>query len=99
KQESMTMQLLRNGRSRTTGPRIAAAVAAVLFLAPALTQAQETGQEPLSNLKELKVVFDLKQGEPKALLSSLNAIDDMRQSLVEQEITPRMVLTFRGPAT
>jgi intracellular sulfur oxidation DsrE/DsrF family protein len=56
-------------------------------------------QEALAGLKEVKVAFDLTAGDPKALLGRLNIIDETRQSLIQQDVTPRFVLTFRGPAT
>lgn len=72
---------------------------AVLALSLASTHAQEADHRALAGLQEVKVAFDLKQGEPKALLSSLNAIDEMRESLIDRGVTPRIVLTFRGPAS
>lgn len=56
-------------------------------------------QEALSGLKEVKVAFDLTTGDAKALLGRLNVIDETRQSLIQQGVTPHFVLTFRGPAT
>ena len=56
-------------------------------------------QEALAGLKEVKVAFDLTAGDPKALLGRLNIIDETRQSLIQQGVTPHFVLTFRGPAT
>lgn len=81
-------------------PKAVAAAFAVLALSIASTHATETDdQAALAGLKEVKVVYDLKQGDPKALLSSLNAIDHTRRSLIEQGVTPHIVLTFRGPAS
>lgn len=77
-----------------------AAVFAVLTLTLASAQAQDADGHPaLAGLKEVKVAFDLKHGNPDALVSSLNAIDDMRQSMINQGVTPRIVLAFRGPAS
>ena len=56
-------------------------------------------QAALAGLKEVKVAFDLTAGDPKALLGRLSIIDETRQSLIEQGVTPHFVLTFRGPAT
>lgn len=53
----------------------------------------------LSGLKEVKVAFDLKEGNPKALLNRLDIIDETRQSLLSQGVTPHFILAFRGPAT
>ena len=56
-------------------------------------------QEALAGLNEVKVAFDLTAGDPKTLLGRLNVIDETRQSLIRQGVTPHFVLTFRGPAT
>ncbi len=56
-------------------------------------------QAALSGLKEVKVAFDLQNGDGKTLLKQLEVIDETRQSLIEQGVKPQFVLTFRGPAT
>jgi len=53
----------------------------------------------LAGLKSVKVAFDLKEGDGRQLLYRLNIIDETRQSLIRQGVTPEFVLTFRGPAT
>jgi intracellular sulfur oxidation DsrE/DsrF family protein len=53
----------------------------------------------LTGLKEVKVAFDIKEGDGKLLLSRLDVIDETRQSLIRQGITPHFILAFRGPAT
>src|SRR5216684_7157781 len=50
-------------------------------------------------LKDVKVAFDLKEGDGKLLLSRLDVIDETRQSLIQQGVTPHFILAFRGPAT
>jgi intracellular sulfur oxidation DsrE/DsrF family protein len=79
-----------------------------IFLAVAITLASASGpvlgagyddKEALAGLKEVKVAFDLTVGDPKILLGRLNVIDETRQSLIQQGVTPHFVLTFRGPAT
>jgi len=79
-----------------------AAVAAIALLAVAATPVYpETpkDQATLSGLKEVKVAFDLQNGDGKTLLKQLEVIDETRQSLIEQGVKPQFVLTFRGPAT
>ena len=76
----------------------AAAFAALMPFAQALA-ADYDDQAALAGLKEVKVAFDLTAGDPKALLGRLNIIDETRQSLISQGVTPHFVLTFRGPAT
>jgi intracellular sulfur oxidation DsrE/DsrF family protein len=53
----------------------------------------------LTGLKEVKVAFDIKEGNPKFLLNRLDIIDETRQSLIQQGVTPHFILAFRGPAT
>ena len=70
---------------------------AVLVFAPPSRAADDA--DALSGLKEVKVAFDIHEGDGKALLNRLNVIDETRQSLIKQGVTPRMVIAFRGPAT
>jgi intracellular sulfur oxidation DsrE/DsrF family protein len=53
----------------------------------------------LVGLKEVKVAYDIKEGDPKLLLNRLDIIDETRQSLIQQGVTPHFILAFRGPAT
>ena len=53
----------------------------------------------LSGLKEVKVGFDLKEGDGRLLLNRLEIIDETRQSLIQQGVKPRFIITFRGTAT
>lgn len=53
----------------------------------------------LAGIKEGKVVFDITEGDGKALVTRLESIEETRQDLVKQGITPRFVVSFRGPAT
>lgn len=53
----------------------------------------------LEGLKEMKVAFDITEGNPKALLAKLGIIEETRASLVRQGVTPRFVLAFRGEAS
>jgi intracellular sulfur oxidation DsrE/DsrF family protein len=53
----------------------------------------------LAGLKEVKVAYDIKEGNPKLLLNRLDIIDETRLSLLQQGVTPHFILAFRGPAT
>ena len=68
-----------------------------LSASPAFAQADDGAV--LAGLKEVKVSFDITTGEGNALLNRLNVIDETRQSLIKQGVTPSFVLAFRGPAT
>jgi intracellular sulfur oxidation DsrE/DsrF family protein len=73
---------------------------AVLAVAAAPVYAEAPkDQAALAGLKEVKVAFDLQNGDGKILLKQLEVIDETRQSLIDQGVKPQFVLTFRGPAT
>lgn len=74
------------------------AVAATLSCAPALAAGYDD-HNALQGAKEVKVAFDVTAGDAKALLGRLNIIDETRQSLIQQGVTPHFVIAFRGPAT
>ena len=48
---------------------------------------------------EMKIVYDVIEGNGEKLYGRIESIDITRESLVKQGVTPRFVLTFRGPAT
>lgn len=56
-------------------------------------------QEALAGAKEVKVAFDITTGDAKALLGRLKIIDETRQSLISQGVTPHFILSFRGGST
>jgi intracellular sulfur oxidation DsrE/DsrF family protein len=77
------------------------AVAAVLIsfaAAPALAQGVDD-KAALGDIKDVKVAFDLHEGDGKGLLNRLGVIDETRQSLIRQGVTPHFVIAIRGPAT
>lgn len=74
-------------------------VGAALFAGPAAWAAGYDDQDALQGAKQVKVAFDLTTGDAKALLGRLNIIDETRQSLIQQGVTPHFILSFRGPAT
>ena len=79
-----------------------AAVAAIALFAVAITPAHPEGfndKAALSGLNEVKVAFDVTNGDGKALLKELEVIDETRQSLIKQGVKPHFVIAFRGPAT
>jgi intracellular sulfur oxidation DsrE/DsrF family protein len=53
----------------------------------------------LAGLKAVKVAFDVKEGDAKGLLNRLKIIDETRESLIKQGVSPHFILAFRGPAT
>jgi intracellular sulfur oxidation DsrE/DsrF family protein len=73
------------------------AMAAFAVVSPPALAADDTAA--LAGLKEVKVGFDLKEGDGKLLLNKIEIIDETRQSLIQQGVKPHFVLAFRGPAT
>src|SRR5215470_5537841 len=72
----------------------------VMVSAPALGARVDAGDaNPVAGLRDAKVAFDITAGDAGRLLNILNTIDETRESLIKQGITPHFVLTFRGPAT
>jgi len=80
------------------GPLPFAAVLCSL-LATAAFASPSAETTPLAGMKEGKIIFDITEGDGKALLVRIESIDETRQDLIKQGITPRFVLSFRGPAT
>ena len=54
--------------------------------------------EPAAS-RDMKVAFDITDGNPKVVLAKLNIIDVTRKQLIESGVTPKMVLAFRGDAS
>ena len=74
---------------------VAAISVSVISHKPA--HAQDTAA--LSGLSDVKIAFDVTTGNAVALLRDLQVIDETRQSLINQGVTPHIVIAFRGPAT
>src|SRR5690348_15332775 len=53
----------------------------------------------LQGMKDGKVVYDITEGDGKALLNRLETIDETRRSMLEAGTMPHFVISFRGPAT
>jgi intracellular sulfur oxidation DsrE/DsrF family protein len=48
---------------------------------------------------EMKIAFDVTEGNPKALLGKLSTIEVTRQQLLDRGVSPRLVIAFRGDAS
>jgi uncharacterized protein len=55
--------------------------------------------DPGTGPNEMRVAFDVTDGNPKALLVKLSTIDLTRKQWIEHGVTPRIVLAFRGDAS
>lgn len=71
--------------------------AATVASSSALAQADD--HAALAGIKEVKVAFDVTEGDAKGLLNRISVIDETRASLLKQGVTPNFVIAFRGPAT
>jgi len=80
---------------------ISIAGAVGLLIAGAFTPLYAEGpdQAALADLSEVKIAFDMRNGDAKGLLRELDVIDETRQSLIKQGVKPTIVIAFRGPAT
>jgi intracellular sulfur oxidation DsrE/DsrF family protein len=75
-------------------------LSAVLMLAlagcAAITPTQVSQSEPT---KEARMAFDVTSGNPIVVNLTLATIDMTRKQLLDQGITPKIVVTFRGDAS
>jgi len=72
---------------------------AALLATAGFAFAQADDRDALSGIKDIKVAFDLTEGNAQPFLARLNTIDETRQSLIRQGVTPHFVIAIRGPAT
>jgi intracellular sulfur oxidation DsrE/DsrF family protein len=52
-----------------------------------------------ANPKEVRMAFDVTNGNPVVVTKTLETIDLTRKQLIEQGYSPRIVVTFRGDAS
>lgn len=74
-------------------------LAGIASLTSTAAIAQADDKAALAGIKEVKVAFDVTEGDAKGLLNRINVIDETRASLLKQGVTPNFVIAFRGPAT
>lgn len=79
--------------------RHALATLACLVLASCMSMPPQAPVAGGGNAQEMKIAFDITDGNPRALLAKLNIIDTTRKQLIESGVTPRIVLAFRGDAS
>lgn len=79
--------------------RIVACVVTAMFMLVSTGAMAADDKAALTGLKEVKVGFDLKEGNGKLLLNRLDIIDETREALIQQGIKPHFIIAFRGPAT
>ena len=70
----------------------------VLFVALAGCAAMEPSRVA-APAKEARIAFDVTSGNPQVVNLTLAVIDVTRKQLLEQGITPRIVVAFRGDAS
>ena len=74
----------------------AAVLALLLAGCASVTPTQVSQSEPS---REAKMAFDITSGNPQVVALTLTVIDMTRKQLIEQGITPKMVIAFRGDAS
>lgn len=72
---------------------------ALLALCVALLGGCTSMQPPSASPKEMKIAFDVTDGNPKALMVKLATIETTRKQLIDAGIAPKMVIAFRGEAS
>jgi uncharacterized protein len=72
---------------------------AAAALAGCAAMSQESASTQAGAPKEMKVAFDITDGNPQALITKLTVIDLTRKQLIDSGVTPKMVLAFRGDAS
>ena len=73
--------------------------AAAVALGGCVAITAETTTPATASPTEMKIAFDITDGNPQALITKLTVIDLTRKQLLEKGITPKMVLAFRGDAS
>jgi intracellular sulfur oxidation DsrE/DsrF family protein len=89
-------------KTRSACSYLMASVIFVLVMAVGAIKVEAEGPNDsvaLSGLKQVKVAFDMTNGDAKALLNQLTVIGETRDSLIQQGTRPEFVIAFRGPAT
>jgi intracellular sulfur oxidation DsrE/DsrF family protein len=67
--------------------------------APAPAYPSAVNYDALQGVHDMKVVFDVTDGNPKGLIAKLATIDVTRKQLIDAGVTPHLVVTFRGDAS
>jgi uncharacterized protein len=79
--------------------RVLFSTLAALALGGCATMSQESGGTQAGSPKEMKIAFDITDGNTQALITKLTVIDLTRKQLIESGVTPKLVLAFRGDAS
>jgi intracellular sulfur oxidation DsrE/DsrF family protein len=66
---------------------------------PAASNAAPDNRAALAGITEMKIAFDITDANPKVVLAKLANIDVTRKQLMDDGVTPRMVIAFRGDAS
>ncbi len=69
------------------------------YIQPVQAESTPNDSNSLQGLSNVKVVFDITQGNPKKLLGRLKLIEKTAAMMIAQGVKPDFVLAFRGPAS
>jgi intracellular sulfur oxidation DsrE/DsrF family protein len=72
---------------------------AAITLAGCAAMSRESAGPQAGAPREMKIAFDITDGNPQALITKLTVIDLTRKQLIDNGVTPKMVLAFRGDAS
>jgi intracellular sulfur oxidation DsrE/DsrF family protein len=86
-------------RTFANSSRVFGSIAAAVIVLSSTQAGAADDMAALAGLKQVKVAFDIKEGDAKGLLKRLDIIDETRESLIKQGVTPHFILAFRGGAT
>ena len=72
---------------------------AALLLAGCVSVTADNDTRATTASNEMKIAFDITDGNPQGLMLRLAVIDLTRKQLIEKGVTPKLVLAFRGDAS
>jgi intracellular sulfur oxidation DsrE/DsrF family protein len=73
-------------------------ILALLLLAGPTAAERPDDHRALAGIDEGRILWDVTLGDPDALLARLQVIEQTYRDLVRQDVKPRMLFTFHGPA-
>ncbi|HZZ91269.1 MAG TPA: DsrE family protein [Usitatibacter sp.] len=77
----------------------ALAASAIAAAAPPPSYPSAVNYDALEGVHDLKMAFDVTDGNPQVLAAKLSNIDTTRKQLIDAGVTPHIVVTFRGDAS
>lgn len=79
--------------------RLALSIIAAACVAGCADMQHHAAATESASPKEMKVAFDVTNGNPQVVMLTLKVIDVTRKQLIDAGMTPRIVIAFRGDAS